>query len=59
MNYLLNNNSEINILSYITIFFSEFRIFSDIQDDIMIDIKNALFYEYMSDVFVHIKNAEV
>ena len=59
MNYLLNSSSEVNVLSYVTALFSEFRIFSDVQDEVMIDIKDALFCGYMSDVSVQIGSVEV
>ena len=59
MNCLLNNSFEVNVLFYVIVFFSEFRIFSDIWDEVMIDIKNALFHRYMSDVLIHIEDVEV
>ena len=59
MNCFLNSSSEVNVLSYVIALFSEFRICSDIQDEVMIDIKDALFCEYMLDVLIYIEDVEV
>ncbi len=59
MNCILNSSSEVNVLSYVTALFPEFVIFSDIQDEVMMDIKDTLFCEYMSDMSVHLEDVEV
>ena len=59
MNCFLNSNSEVNVLSYIIALSSEFRICSDIQDEVMIDIKDVFFCRYMPDMLIHIEDVEV
>ena len=59
MNCLLNSSSEVNVLSYVAALFSGFRIFSDIQDEVMVNIKDAFFREYMPDILIHIEDVEV
>ena len=59
MDCLLNSSLKVNILPYVTALSPGFRIFSDVQDEAMINIKDAPFRGYMPDVPVRIEDVEV
>ena len=59
MDCLLDSSSEVNVLPYVTALSPGFRIFSDVRDDAMVDIKGAPFCGYMPDVPVQIGSVEV